>query len=134
MMALFSLSPATTLSLLPQNGEWGDTAPLPLGAHQQGCAQGEEARALPPCPGRHCPGAKLSGLSPCSLSPHPAARPVSLGDDSKIPAPRKPHSRSFSKGIQQVLFLVGYRRFLVSAVEASGSIAQRCSEAKSAKK
>lgn len=129
MMSSFSLSPTTTLFL--QNGERGDAA---ISAHHGGQAWGEEVRALPPWPVQHPPEAKLLGLSPCSLSPHPAARPVSSGDDSKIPAPWKPYSHPFSKGIPQMLFLVGYTRFLVSAVEASGSIAQHCSEVKSAKK
>lgn len=93
----------------------------------------EEARSLPLCLGQHPPGTKFLGLIPCSPSACPAARLVSSGDDSKIPSSRKPHDHSFSKRVQQ-LFLVGYRRFLVSAVEASGSIAQHCLEAKSAKK
>ena len=128
MMASFSLSPTMTLFLFPQNGEQG------VNAHHRCHAWGEETRALPPCLGWHPSGVKLLGLSPCSPSPHPSARPVSSGDDSKIPAPWTPHGHSFSKGILLMLFLVGCGRCLVSAVEASGSIAQHCSEAKSAKK
>lgn len=108
--SLLSL-PVMTLSFFPWNREQGDVLLL-LGAYQQSCAWGVGMRALPPFLGWHCPGPKLLGLSLCSLFPHPAARSVS------------------SKGILQMLFLV---RFLVSAVEMSGGIAQHCLEAGSAK-
>lgn len=45
MTAPFSLSPAMMLSLFPQNRVQGDTASLLLSAHQQDCAQEQEASA-----------------------------------------------------------------------------------------